>query len=218
MQQPLSCVIFDIDGTIAKTNELIFASFNHVISRHLGTTMTPTEIIRLFGPPEEGALSALFGLDRAPQMMDELCEFYQAQHGSMASLHPGMDRVLDFLKGRDVSLAVFTGKGSRTTSITLETLGLGSLFDCIVTGDDVIHHKPHPEGILRVLEEVGVPADEVLMVGDSPADVAASRAAGVRIASVLWDSYDPEAVIASNSECVFHTVQEMERWLRARVH
>ena len=217
MQQPLSCVIFDIDGTIAKTNELIFASFNHVISRHLGRTMSPREIVELFGPPEEGALSALFGVDRAGPLMDELCDFYQARHDAMASLHPGIDRVLEFLKERDVPLAVFTGKGTRTTRITLETLGLRPFFDCIVTGNDVLNHKPHPEGILKVLEQLGAAAERALMVGDSPADIAASRAAGVRVASVLWDSYDPETVLASNSECVFFTVGEMERWLRARI-
>jgi HAD superfamily hydrolase (TIGR01509 family) len=217
MQQALSCVIFDIDGTMAKTNDLIFASFNHVISRHLGKTMSPREIIGLFGPPEEGALSALFGHERSGPLMDELCEFYHAHHATLASLHPGIDRVLEMLKGRGISLAVFTGKGTRTTNITLDALGLREYFDCVVTGNDVVNHKPHPEGILRVLAQIGVPAGAALMVGDSPVDVAASRAAGVPVASVLWDCHDPDAVVASNSECVFHTVNDMERWLRARL-
>jgi HAD superfamily hydrolase (TIGR01509 family) len=217
MRQPLSCVIFDIDGTIARTSDLIFASFNHVISRHLGKTMAPQEIMRLFGPPEEGALSALFGAERAGALMDELCTFYAAHHGAMASVHDGIDRILEFLRERNVCLAVFTGKGSRTTEITLESLGLRSFFQCVVTGNDVVNHKPHPEGILRILSATGMAAETALMVGDSPVDVAASRAAGVRVASVLWDSFNPDAVIASNSDIVFHTVSEMDRWLREHI-
>jgi len=217
MQQQFACVIFDIDGTLARTNELIFASFNHVIARHLGKTMSPQEITGLFGPPEEGGLATLFGVERAGPLMDELCEFYEAHHDSMASLHPGMDRVLALLQQRSVPLAVFTGKGRRTTGITLKALGLQNAFDCIVTGNDVVHHKPHPEGLQRVLRQLGVPPEAALMVGDSPVDVAASRAAGVPVASVLWDSMDPAKVVASNGGCVFHSAEELEHWLTQRI-
>ena len=217
MQQQFACVIFDIDGTLARTSELIFASFNHVISRHLGRTMSPREITGLFGPPEEGGLAKLFGIERAGPLMDELCEFYEAHHGSLASLHPGMDRVLAMLQQRHVPLAIFTGKGRRTTAITLKALGLHTAFDCIVTGDDVVHHKPHPEGLLKVLRQLGVSPEVALMVGDSPVDVAASRAASVQVASVLWDSMDPETVVASNGACVFHSAEELERWLQQRI-
>jgi HAD superfamily hydrolase (TIGR01509 family) len=213
-----SCFIFDMDGTLTRTNELIFASFNHVAQKYLGKVFTPPEIIALFGPPEEGALRKIFGSDRVPTVMDELCEFYRLHHNALASLHPGVDEILCYLKAHGVKLALFTGKGTRTATITLEAFHLSQFFDLVVSGNDVANHKPHPEGILKVLETFHVRPEEVLMVGDSLTDIKASRAAGVRVASVLWDSYDRERVLQAKAEFVFHTVDEMLAWCRTNIN
>jgi len=214
----ISCVIFDIDGTLTRTNDLIFASFNHVAMKYLNKVFTPPEIIALFGPPEEGALSKVFGEERIDEVMDELCAFYKEHHGTMASLHHGIDDVLRFLKDHGVKLAVFTGKGKRTTEITLQALNIEHYFDLIVSGTDVINHKPHPEGIEKVLASFALQPEEVLMVGDSLGDIKASRAAGVKAASVLWDSYDRERVLAAQTDYVFHEVGEMLDWFRAHIN
>jgi pyrophosphatase PpaX len=117
-----------------------------------------------------------------------------------------------------VLLAIFTGKGRPTTSITLEVLGLTGLFDLVVTGNDVEHHKPHPEGIFRVLERFDLAPENVLMVGDSLTDLRASRAAGVRIATVLWDSFDHSRVLAEGPDLVFRTVESMAEWIRNQLN
>jgi len=212
-----SCVIFDIDGTLTRTNELIFASFNHLARQYLGRTYEPAEIVALFGPPEEGALSKLFGPENVDRLMDELCEFYESNHASMAGVHAGVRQMLAYLKARGMKLAVFTGKGKRTTSITLEALELSGYFDLVVSGTDVVQHKPHPEGICRVLERFGVRAEETIMVGDSLSDIKASRAAGVHIASALWDCYDPDGVLRENRSFAFHRVEDLYAWFRRNI-
>lgn len=214
----LACVIFDMDGTLTQTNDLIFASFNHVASKYLGRTFTPPEIIGMFGPPETGAVRALFGEERIAKAMDDLIDFYREKHAELARLHPGMDVVLRFLKERGVHLALFTGKGRRTTGITLEAFGLDGMFSPVVTGDDVTNHKPHPEGIRKVLDHYGLRPGQVLMVGDSMADVRASRAAGVPMAAVLWDSYEPEKVLAAETTLVFHRVDELMTWFQHHIN
>jgi pyrophosphatase PpaX len=205
----LACVIFDIDGTLTRTNQLIFASFNHVAEKYLGTRLAPEEIISLFGPPEEGGLAKLLAQDQVPEAMDDLCGFYGAHHASMAGVHPGIPELLCFLKERGIRLAVFTGKGNRTTAITLAALGLAERFEMVVSGSDVTRHKPDPEGIAKVLDAFGIPAERVLMVGDAVSDIRASRSAGVRAAAVLWDSVDRTRVLDAGADLVFHTVAEM---------
>jgi pyrophosphatase PpaX len=210
----LSCVIFDIDGTLTQTNELIFASFNHVAKKHLGRIFAPSEIVAMFGPPEEGALSAMFGEASVDVVMDELCDFYREHHAAMATVHAGMEDILRFLKDRGVRLAVFTGKGKRTAEITLDGLKLKHYFDLVVSGNDVVHHKPHPEGIQKVLSAFSLQPAEVLMVGDSLGDMKASRAAGVRIATVLWDSHDRERVLQAGTDFVFYETGQLLDWFR----
>jgi len=214
----ISCVIFDIDGTLTRTNELIFATFNHVARKYLHRTFQPPEIVAMFGPPEEGALAPLFGEESLPQVMDELCEFYRAHHHDLAELHPGIEEVLGFLKSRDIRLAVFTGKGKRTTSITLDAFGIAGYFDLVVSGNDVTKHKPDPEGILKVIRTFDLRPEEVLMVGDSLGDIKASHGAGVNMAAVLWDSYDRERVRDAGADYVFDEVSDFLAWLRTHIH
>ncbi len=211
---PFSCVIFDVDGTLTRTNQLIFNSFNHVTKKYLQREFTPREIIGLFGPPEEGALAKVLGKDLVDPAMEDLCQFYRENHSAMASLHGGMEHVLSFLHRNGTKLAVFTGKGNRTVSITLEELDIARYFDLVISGSDVECHKPHPEGIFKIMETFSVPPESVLMVGDAPPDIAASRSAGIKMAAVLWDSYDKERMLASGPDYVFHCVDDLLAWFQ----
>jgi HAD superfamily hydrolase (TIGR01549 family) len=210
-------VLFDIDGTLTRTNDLIFATFNYITARHCGRTYEPRDIVALFGPPEEGAIAKIVGTERLDQVMDELCAYYREHHHSMAALHEGMDGVLAYLKSRGIPLGVFTGKGRRTAMITLEALGIAQSFAMIVSGNDVVRHKPDPEGIRKFLDAFGLEPHRVLMVGDTLGDVTASRAAGVTPVAVLWDSYDSERVLQASPDYVFHAVGDFRAWLERDV-
>jgi HAD superfamily hydrolase (TIGR01509 family) len=201
-----------MDGTLTRTNELIFASFNHVLQKYLGRTLTPQEIIALFGPPEEGGLQKMLAAQHVDAALDELCDFYQRRHSTMAKLHEGVEEILQLLKSRGVRLAVFTGKGRRTARITLDEFKLTEYFDMVVSGNDVEHHKPHPEGIQKILAQFSIEPSAALMIGDGMSDVKASRAAGVRMGAVVWDCYDKERVLAENTDFVFHGVKELHDW------
>lgn len=214
----IACVIFDMDGTLTRTNELIFESFNYVAEKYTGKRLAPREIIELFGPPEEGGLAKVVGTDEVDEAMDELCRYYQSHHGRLAALHSGIDDILRYLKNHGVKLAIFTGKGNRTAAITLRELDIAQYFDLVVSGSDVVNHKPHHEGITKVIERFALTADTVLMVGDARADVSASRAAGVRVAAALWDSYDREGVLQANADYVFHSVREMSEWFKTHLN
>lgn len=218
MLDRLTCMVFDIDGTLARTNHLIFATFNHVAELHLGRSFTPQEIIGLFGPPEEGAAEKVFGAAMVPRIMDEMCTFYRTRHREMAGAHEGILAVLGLLRRHGIRLAVFTGKGRRTAAITLDELGMTPFFEHVVTGNDVRCFKPSPEGILQVLDTFHVSPRETVMVGDSMADLTAARDAGVTFAAVLWDAYDRQRVLEAKPDVAFSTVREFEIWCTSRLN
>lgn len=210
----LKCVIFDMDGTLTQTNQLIFDSFNYIAVKYKGREYTESEITAMFGPPEEGALVGIVGQENLDQAMGEYLGFYRMHHDELARLYPGILDVLDYLKRRGIHRALFTGKGIHTTTITLEQFGLKPYFDFVVTGNDVVNHKPSAEGIHRILKHFELQPDEVLMVGDSVSDAKASREAGAKIAAVLWDSYSRDKVLQVSTDYVFHNVVEFSEWLR----
>jgi HAD superfamily hydrolase (TIGR01509 family) len=193
---------------------LIFATFNHVAEKYLNKHLTPAEITAMFGPTEEVAIERLVGSAHSQAAIADFFDFYKSNLRSMAKLHAGMDEILRFLKGRKLLLAVFTGKGSHSTEITLQELGIRQYFDMIVTGQDVIAHKPSSEGIRKVMDRFNLSPAEVLMIGDAVADVKAAHEAGIPIVAVVWDSYAKEKVVKMETDYLFHDVKELFGWLR----
>ena len=204
-------IIFDIDGTLTSTNELIFASFNHVAEKHLGTHFTNEEITAMFGPTEDVILKQ-WCPDNYEEARCDYYNFYEQNH-FMAALYPGIIDILDLLKKKNILLSIYTGKGRDASIITLKLLKIFDYFDLIITGDEVKEHKPSPEGITLFLDKFNLPKANVLMIGDAPSDVKASRTAGVKVASVLWDSYASKSVIDLNPDYLFHSVQELKEFI-----
>ncbi len=210
----LQCIIFDMDGTLTQTNQLIFDSFNHIAKKYQGKIYTEPEITAMFGPPEEGALLSIVGKNQIDDAMKDYLSFYRDNHSRLAQLYPGVMGVLDLLVRQGCHLALFTGKGIHTTTITLDEFHLTKYFNFVVTGNDVVKHKPSAEGIRKILSHFSLKPKDVLMVGDSVGDAKAAHEAGVKIASVLWDSYAKEKVLQLKSDYVFHNVREFHHWLR----
>lgn len=209
----LKCVIFDVDGTITQTNELIFAAFNYVTFKYTGKTFYPAEITAMFGPPEEGTLEKIVGKQNIDAALEDFLEFYRSNHSAMARLYPGITEIFEFLKQKNVLMAVFTGKGRHSTLITLNEFDIKKYFDIIVTGNDVINHKPSGEGITKILNYFGLAAENVLMVGDAVADIIASREAGVPVAAVVWDSYGKDRVLKMEVDYLFDDVKKLKEFL-----
>ncbi len=214
----LRCVIFDVDGTLTQTNELIYESFNYIAQKYLGKTYSIPEIVALFGPPEEVCIEKLVGKKFVPEACEDYYRYYSDNFHSKASIYPRLIEVLETLRSDGIVMGVFTGKGRMTTEITLDKLGIKQFFDMIVTGTDVVKHKPAEEGILKILNHFKLKPEEALMVGDAVADIVAARKAGVRIASVVWDSYAPDQVIALEPDIIFHSVDELLEWTTVTLH
>jgi len=213
----VSCIIFDLDGTLTQTNELIFATFNHVAEKYIGKVFTPEEITGMFGPPEQVAIERLVGKERIDAALDDFYSFYESRHPQMARMYDGVSNVLKFCRQQGLILAVFTGKGKQSTLISLDMFGIQKYFDIIITGNDVENHKPSGDGIKRVMKQFDLQPEQVLMVGDAVADVKAAQEAGVKIAAVLWDSYGKGQVMQMNVDYLFHSVGEFHRWLKASI-
>lgn len=205
-------IIFDIDGTLASTNKLIFASFNHIMEKYLGKTYPDEEIIKFFGPPEDVILKKLLE-DKFDEGQKDYYTFYFENHERMVKKFPGMIELVRRLKEQNITLGIYTGKGRRTSEITLEKLGVFRYFDLILTGDDLEEPKPSASAIKRFLDQFELTPSEALMIGDAPSDVIAAHGAGVKAASVVWDSYAKEKVLEMNSDYCFESVEELEKFL-----
>ena len=204
-------IIFDVDGTLTSTNDLIFDSFRYISNKYLNRNLTNDEIMKLFGPPEDVILKEWTG-DNYPAAREDYYNYYSNNH-HMAELYPGIKELLSYIKSKEILLAIFTGKGREAATITLKKLDIFEYFDMIITGDDVVNHKPDAEGINNFIKGFNLVKEKVLMIGDAPGDFKAARSAGVKIASVMWDQYVKEEVKNLSSDFLFYTVDELKEFI-----
>jgi len=181
-------LVFDLDGTLVDSARLIFGAFNHVAEYYLGRRFEPEEITRFFGPSEESTWRNLLPPDKVEEGLRRYYQYYRDRQMECV-LFDGVRPLLERLKQTGVKLAIATGRGAKTTGITVEHLGLEKYFPVILTSGDITRPKPDPEVVQLACHRLQVSPEKTLMVGDSAMDVEAGRAAGTATAAVLWGSF-----------------------------
>ncbi len=207
-------LLFDLDGTLVDTIDLIVASFRHVLEDLAGHPLTRQEIIDLFGPTEPAIIDRFAGPEQRQAAHDRFFEHYEQNHDRLVTLFPGIPELVREAAERGHPMAVITNKGRRTTAITLEKCGLAPYFPVVVTGDDVARPKPDPEGIRLALARLGTGPARAWYIGDSPVDVLAGRGAGTRTCAVTWGGVHPqEETLAQGPDALCRTADDLRRLL-----
>lgn len=198
-------VLFDFDGTLVDTTELIYQSLRHATKEILGVELSREVLMANVGQPLPGQMVALVEKEYAARgetndLASELLESYrlhnQEHHEALIRKFPNVEETLSRLRQVGVKIAVVTSKRRPSVEMAIETFPeLGEVSDHFVTMEDTEEHKPHPAPLLKGLELLGdVPVSEAAYVGDSPHDVEAARAAGLTSVAVSWGAFSEEAL------------------------
>ncbi|MGD8867100.1 MAG: HAD-IA family hydrolase [Gemmatimonadales bacterium] len=186
-------ILFDLDGTLVDSLELILSSYRHTLSVHLGRVLPDEDWLKTMGMPLRVQLARF---SDSPEQIEAMFRTYvahnQAQHDRLLRFFPGMREGVVTLRKADYRLCVVTSKIREHAIRELAVAGLDGLFDGLVGANEVQHAKPDPEPVLLGLERIGVTAGDALMVGDSVYDLRAARAAGVDAAAALWGPFRRE--------------------------
>ncbi|MBJ3815019.1 phosphoglycolate phosphatase [Shimwellia pseudoproteus] len=143
-------------------------------------------------------------------MLRKLFNSYYAECAeSGSSLFPGVAETLSALKQQGLALGLVTNKPTPFVGPLLAALQLDSYFDRVIGGDDVQQKKPHPEALLRLLDQFGLQANEMLFVGDSRNDIMAAQAAGCPVVGLTWGYNYGEAISESNPDAVFDRFSDL---------
>jgi HAD superfamily hydrolase (TIGR01509 family) len=189
-------LLLDFDGTMADTLPLIFDAFRHALSPWIDPLPTDAEVEASFGPAERACLGLFAPEGRLDEALDRFFLHYEREHERMVRLFDGIPTVIDRSRNLGWKVGVFTGKGRRAAQFSLSALGLVDRIDCLISGDDVDRPKPDPDGLYRAARLLDVEPRRILMVGDSPADVRAGRAAGALTCAVTWAAFRPDRLLA----------------------
>ena len=207
-------VLYDFDGTLADSTELIMRSYRHTMDTHLGQAPPDEEWLSGFGMTLETQIARFArSTAEAEAMLDTYRVFQREHHDGMVAPFPGTLATLEALQRRGVGLAIVTSKHREATLRGMDLCGIVDHFPVIVTPEDVASPKPHPEPVLFALERLGVRAEEAVFVGDSPHDVAAGRAAGTFTAAALWGPFPRAALERERPDWLLHAPGDVARLL-----
>jgi pyrophosphatase PpaX len=205
----LRVVLFDLDGTLIDSGAMIVASMRHAATTVLGRDVPEAELRATVGGP--GLVAQMRALDET--RVDELVRVYTAHNETLHdALEPcaGIEGVLERLRGEGRTLGLVTAKRRATIALAFRVLPhLEPFFDVVVGADDTERHKPHPDPLVLALDRVDATPAEAAYVGDSPFDVQAAKAAGVRSVAVTWggihetarlEQEGPDALVSTPEE------------------
>jgi len=207
---PYRTLLFDLDGTLIDSIGLIVDSYHHTMAAH-GLPPLPDEYwTRGTGTPLRVQL-APFVSEQLPVevLIATYREYNLANHDARVRAFPGVTDAITRLHAGGCRLGLVTSKNRQGSLRGLGVAGIAHAFELIVTADDVVHPKPHPEPVLRALEGLGAEPDECVYVGDSVHDLESGRAAGVATAAVVWGAMPRQALASARPDHWIETAADL---------
>ncbi|HMC54229.1 MAG TPA: HAD-IA family hydrolase [Gemmatimonadaceae bacterium] len=205
-----AAVLFDLDGTLIDSIELILKSANHAFQGRAGHVPSDAEWLQGIGIP----LTTMFrryahdDVDIAA-LIAKYREYQLANHDRLVRCYDDVVDTLDELKRRGHPLAVVTSKTGWLAKRGLDHVGLGQHFEIIVGCDTCDRHKPDPGPVLYALDKLGYAPHDAVFVGDSVYDMQAGNAAGVVTIAALWGPFSREDLVVSRPAVFLDRIRDL---------
>ncbi|MBW2452960.1 MAG: HAD family hydrolase [Deltaproteobacteria bacterium] len=208
----VTAVVFDLDGTLADTQADIASAMNHVLN-HVGLPTHPVVAYRRFvgdgvDAMVERAAGDATGTD-VVALKQAFRERYVEHLLDETRPYEGATAMVTALAQRGIALAVLSNKPQAMTARIVERLFSGIAFGAVRGQRVEVPHKPHPAGLLEILEELAVPAEQCVMVGDTAADMGCAVAAGVVPIGVTWGFRDRAELQGAGAQALLDRPAEL---------
>lgn len=202
-------VLFDLDGTIIDTNELIITSFLHVLEQHYPGRYKREDIIPHMGQPLTAQMEFFGGEEMRELLVDAYREHNEEIHDEYVREFPHVLETLEELKSLGVTLGIVTTKQRKTAEMGAKLFGIDHFMSAFVVFQDTEKHKPSPDPVLKAMSQLNANPAKTLMVGDSQYDIQAAHNAGVHAAGVSWSLKGPEFLQQFKPEYLLYDMKEL---------
>lgn len=184
--QKIDTVLFDFDGTIMNTNDVILMSWQHTFRTLANREEDEAVLTATFGEPLETTMRRFFP-DRPLEEPIEIYRTFQRDNfNGLVALFPGIKELIVALKDQGYKVGLVTSRLYQTSMEGLDKYQLTKYFDAIVTMENTTKHKPDPEPVNIALEKLDARPKQAVMLGDTLFDILCARNAGVRSVLVAW--------------------------------
>ncbi|MBV7538275.1 phosphoglycolate phosphatase [Duganella sp. sic0402] len=216
--------IIDLDGTMLDTIPDFHVAIN-AMRAELGLgPITQQQIALMVGKGSENLIRSVLALDwdagRVEAAFEAAMQSYQrnylAINGNHSTLFPDVIAGLSAMKANGLRLACVTNKPISFTTPLLKLKGLDQFFEVVYGGDSLPRKKPDPLPLQTVCADFGLPAAQVVAIGDSSNDAQAARAAGCPVLTVPYGYNHGESIHDTDSDGIVATLLEAASLIRSR--
>lgn len=203
-------LLFDLDGTLVDSIELIFRSMRHAFHGHTGHVPSDEEWRALIGRPLVDSFREFVG--EAPEverLIGRYREYQLEHHDRLVRPYEGVVAAIRGFAIAGHPMALVTSKADWLAKRALVHVGLDDIISVVVGCDSCTRHKPHPEPVERALALLRSAATDAIFVGDSPHDVESGRAAGVYTIGVTWGAFTRDEMARAGADLVIHEVEAL---------
>lgn len=182
----IKTLLFDFDGTLMNTTNVIIQSWQQVYKAVTGAKGDERVILDTFGSILANALKDAFPEEPTDKLLKIYRDYQYDNFLRLIEFYPGVEEMLEIVKDKVEHMALVTSRLRKTTNQAVEEFRLDRFFEVIVTADDCTKHKPDPQPVNIALERLGVGPEGTMMVGDTLFDRECARRAGVESTLVSW--------------------------------
>lgn len=205
-------VVFDLDGTLADTVDLIVASYQQAFRTVMGHEEDPELIKSWIGRTLMDAFTS-YAPEHARELYDAYLPWNAENTERLIRGYDGVRDVLAELTAAGARLGVATSKRRVSARQAMDVLGLTEYLPVLVTMEDTAVHKPDPAPVLLAIERLGGTPGEAVYVGDAVVDVLAGQGAGCATVAVTWGAGHLEALVVAGPDAVAHDAAQLRKIL-----
>lgn len=197
-QIALKAVFFDIDGTLINSNDAHTRAWVQILQRH-GRSVSYEQMRSLIGKGSDKVFTELLGIESdsrlAKQITQDRTQLLLSSFIPNLNPAPGARLLVQRLRSEGLHLVIASSSGEELPAL-LAQADLQDLFDTAVSSDEVKESKPDGDIIEVALRKAGVQSAEAMMVGDTPYDISAAKAAGVKCIALRCGGYWDDAALS----------------------
>ena len=218
---PFQAVIFDLDGVLADS-EPWWTKIDAALLAEYGITYRDEHKLDVLGTSYRVSVEfykKAFGISAPTDEMMQRREAIAIDFfATRIDLFPSTKPVLEHLRQMNLRLALATSSVSACARPFLDRHKLAEFFEVVVTGDEVVHGKPHPDIYLRAAEKLGVATEACLVVEDALSGIAAAKAAQMRVAAVPDIRFVDAGAYEREADYLLRTLSELPALVRKSAH
>lgn len=203
-------LLFDVDGTLIDSDELIFDSFKYVFAKHEPELELTHEMLLSFLGPSLHDTFAKYSTKDTAMLVEEYRVYNAAKHDELLKPIKNVKETLTYFKENGYTIGVVSTKYGETVHLGLKICEIDDLVDVVIGGERVEKQKPSPEGIFMACKELGVSHDFLVYVGDSPTDIKAAKNAGAISVGCAWTAKGRGILDAENPDYMIDDLSELK--------